>query len=131
MLLAFLREGEESVAWRNALTAVEELVWSVQPKSEPGERQKLLKSIPDLLKKLRDGLNNISFDQHRSSQLFKDLQACHIAALRGESDQNEVAADEQVIPEAVAAISADAGDSIEDQHLEKAKALQLGQWLEW
>ena len=36
--------------------------------------QRLLKSIPDLLKKLRDGLNNISFDQHCAAQLFKDQE---------------------------------------------------------
>ena len=71
---------------------VEELIWSVQPKVEAADRQRLLKAIPDLLKKLRDGLNNISFDQHRAGQLFKDLQTCHIAALRGESDAVETEA---------------------------------------
>lgn len=129
MLLAFLREGEESVAWQHAFAAVEELIWSVQPKEEPAERQRLLKAIPDLLKKLREGLNNISFDQHRATQLFKDLQACHIAALRGERDQAEADVVEEVIPEVLA--GEEAAEVVEDEFFDKARALQVGQWLEW
>lgn len=129
MLLAFLREGEESAAWRHSREAVGELIWSVQPKAEQDERQKLLKSIPELLKKLRDGLNNISFDQHRASQLFKELQTCHIAALRGESDSIETGVLEEAIPE----MAADGKEPvvIDDEAQAQAKSLAIGQWLEW
>jgi len=131
MLLAFLREGEESAAWQESLTSVEDLIWSVQPKVEPAERQRLLKAIPELLKKLRDGLNNISFDQHRAAQLFKDLQTCHIAALRGESDASEsLLADELVLDE-VALPGTEEPELVEDDFLKRAQALQIGQWLEW
>jgi hypothetical protein len=129
MLLAFLREGEDSTAWKSAYAVVEELIWSVQPKTEPAERQRLLKAIPELLKRLRDGLNNISFDQHRSSQLFKDLQVCHIAALRGEHKVGEPDVVDEVIPEALQV--EEEVEVIEDESFDKAKALQVGQWIEW
>ncbi|MGD1984125.1 MAG: DUF1631 domain-containing protein [Chromatiaceae bacterium] len=131
MLLAFLREGEESATWQHAYAAVEDLIWSVQPKSELAERQRLLKSIPELLKRLRDGLNNISFDQHRASQLFKELQTCHIAALRGESGAVETQPLEEVIPEGVALAAEPEPEVIEDEHYARAVALQVGQWIEW
>jgi hypothetical protein len=131
MLLAYLREGEESIAWKNAFSAVDELIWSVQPKVESADRQRLLKAIPDLLKRLRDGLNNISFDQHRAGQLFKDLQASHIAALRGESDAGQTAAAEELVPEEVALSVAAEPEVVEDESYERAKALEVGQWLEW
>ena len=130
MLLAYLREGEESIAWKHAYESVDELIWSVQPKVETADRQRLLKAIPDLLKKLRDGLNNISFDQHRAGQLFKDLQACHIAALRGESDASEATA-EDVVPEGVLLASEPEDEVVEDGHHERASQLEVGQWLEW
>ena len=60
MLLALLREGEDSEQWRQAVELAGRLVWSVQPKHEPTERQRLLKAIPELLSGLREGLNNIS-----------------------------------------------------------------------
>ena len=131
MLLAYLREGEESIAWKNAFGAVEELIWSVQPKVEAADRQRLLKAIPDLLKRLRDGLNNISFDQHRAGQLFKDLQASHIAALRGESDPADAESADELVPEEVALSVAAEPEVIKDDCYEKAAALQVGQWLEW
>ena len=131
MLLAYLREGEESVAWQHAFSAVEELIWSVQPKIEIVDRQRLLKAIPELLKTLRDGLNNISFDQHRAGQLFKELQACHIAALRGESDTVDVAPVDEMIPEGIALAAESEPEVIEDEHYARAEALQVGQWLEW
>lgn len=135
MLLAYLREGEESNAWKQANSAVEELIWSVQAKVEPVERQRLLKAIPDLLKKLRDGLNNISFDQHRAGQLFKDLQTCHIAALRGESDSVETRSLDEAMPE-VAALVAETtevvgSEPVAEALLERARAIDVGQWLEW
>ncbi len=131
MLLAYLREGEESIAWKDAFSAVEELIWSVQPKVEAADRQRLLKAIPDLLKRLRDGLNNISFDQHRAGQLFKDLQASHIAALRGESDPVDAEAVDELVPEEVALSVAAEPEVIKDDWYDKAAALQVGQWLEW
>jgi hypothetical protein len=135
MLLAFLREGEDSNAWKQANAAVDELIWSVQPKVEPVERQRLLKAIPDLLKKLRDGLNNISFDQHRAGQLFKDLQTCHIAALRGESDSVETRSLDEAMPEVAALVAETTGvvssEPVADDLLERARAIDVGQWLEW
>jgi len=131
MLLAYLREGEQSLAWKNAYEAVEELIWSVQPKAETAERQRLLKAIPDLLKKLRDGLNNISFDQHRAGQLFKELQARHIAALRGEEPAGDAANEVEVIADGVVLAAETTAEVIEDEYFALAKAMEIGQWIEW
>lgn len=134
LLLAYLREGEQSVAWRSASEIVEQLIWSVQPKTDQLERQKLLKSIPELLQRVREGLVNISFDQHRSSVLFKELQACHIAALRGARVEPEGAA-ESAQPEAavedVPAADVEETTVPDDRFQQMAATLEVGQWLEW
>ena len=108
------------------------MIWSVQPKDGKDERQKLLKTIPELLKNIRDGLVNISFDQHRSAVLFSDLQRFHIAALRGErpgADKTEPIAESprvEVAPEPEVEPSAPV-----DEFDRLAEALQVGQLLEW
>ena len=131
MLLAYLREGEDSEDWRVALATVETLIWSVQPKTEGEERQRLLKSIPDLLKTLRDGLNNISFDQRRATELFRELQACHIVALRGEGDEpTETQSLDEAIPSEILKEEPEP-EVIEDDALARAQGLVVGQWLEW
>lgn len=133
MLLAYLREGENSEAWKEDCTVVEQLIWSVQPKVEQTERQRLLKAIPDLLKTVRKGLVNISFDQHRSTTLFKQLQACHIAALRGARVKAEKNADEALskVSAAEAVCKAVVPEQQRDEFDDAALALEVGSWLEW
>ncbi len=137
LLLAFLREGEDSETWKKSVGIAQQLIWSVSPKSDQTERQRLLKLIPELLKSLREGLGNISYDQHKAAQLFKDLQACHIAALRGGQvppSMREQGADapaeveevilggEEPIPEP---------EQIDDEFTGLANDMAVGQWLEW
>jgi hypothetical protein len=89
LLLIYLREGDQSQDWKEALEIVDRLLWSVQPKSEYAERQQLLRGIPELLRNVRERLNSISFDQHKMARLFKELQNCHIQVLRG-GDGNQM-----------------------------------------
>jgi hypothetical protein len=136
LLLALLREGEDSETWQQGLTLVDQLLWSVQPKEEQGERQKLLKVIPEMLRSVREGLDNISYDQHKAAQLFKELQVSHIAALRGASVSQVVAPApaaepaEASVEEAVVEGLAPAGAEA-DEHDAAARVLPVGQWLEW
>lgn len=83
LTLAFLRHGEGSEKWIRLVGLVDKLLWSVQPKTEVSERQRLLKAIPELLKSLRSELVEISYDQHKLGVTLKQLQACHIKALKG------------------------------------------------
>jgi hypothetical protein len=127
LLLAYLREGEESAAWRDAVTISHRLVWSVTPKVEQQERQELLKVIPELLRKMREGLNNISYDQHKAATLFKQLQACHIGALRGRLPDNYQIT-KPVIHEAEPETRPEV---LQDQYYQQVRAMEPGQWLEW
>lgn len=135
LLLVYLREGEDSQAWKDDCQIVEQLIWSVQPKHEQSERQKLLRAIPDLLKQVREGLVNISFDQHRSATLFKHLQACHIAALRGNRFEDE-AQDQALeassqLPDPIPELEVEEEPVIADQYQQAAETMAVGNWLEW
>ncbi len=101
LTLAYLRQGEDSEKWIHVVGLVDKLLWSVQPKVEIADRQKLLKSIPELLKALRAELVEISFDQHKLGKIFKALQTCHIHALKG-ADQQPAKANEPKPTEPVA-----------------------------
>jgi hypothetical protein len=84
LMLTALRQGVEGEEWKDRITMLDQLLWSVTPKKSLEERRELLQIIPGLLKGLRVELTNISFDQHKMIRLFKELQACHMACLRGE-----------------------------------------------
>lgn len=120
LLLIYLRKGRESEEWADAVKLMQRLVWSVMPKPSQRERQELLRAIPELLKGLRAGLSDISYNQHKMTRAFKSLQARHLACLRGgravmESDAGS--SKESVQP---------AGGMMEEIVLESAADFQSG-----
>ncbi|NVJ60810.1 MAG: DUF1631 domain-containing protein [Gammaproteobacteria bacterium] len=67
--------------WEKAVKVAEFLVWSVQPKPNQEAKDKLKKIMVSLIKNLRVGMNRISFNDYRSSQLLEDLEECHRSIL--------------------------------------------------
>jgi hypothetical protein len=86
MMLTCLREGENSERWDRHVDALRLLIWSGLPKNGADQRQKLLKTIPALLKRLQEGLQEIGFDMNRAGELFNGLKSCHRAILTGKDD---------------------------------------------
>ncbi|WP_440997685.1 DUF1631 family protein [Arhodomonas sp. SL1] len=86
MFITAVREGEDSEAWQRQLRLMDELVWSVRPKREAGERQRMLQVMPQLLQDLREGLNGIMYNPHDMTELFRELEAEHLRCLDPDSD---------------------------------------------
>ena len=144
LLLNYLRQGADSKEWHESLEIVDRLLWSVQPKSDYAERQKLLRGIPELLRNLRERLNSISFDQHKMARLFKELQNCHIGCLRG-GDPNLISgagtqptvvheihfSDSQLVSgDSQLQQLADEALYDQDEFTRQAQELEIGTWLE-
>lgn len=77
LAIIHLKEGEASNAWGQAIETAQELVWSIQPQRQ-SERMQLLQRLPGLLSRLRDGLNQISFDPCRTNEFFVELETLHL-----------------------------------------------------
>jgi len=131
LLLVYLRKGFESEAWHNAIQVLDEVVWTCQPKNDPSERQKMLRMIPKLLKRLRTGLNGISYDEQKTLKLLKDLQAYHVRVLRGELDISVLHRTPVVQPEVKPDSDATPTPQVDDAHLQQAKTLDVGIWIEY
>ena len=84
MFITSLKQGVESDEWRNCSVTAQQLVWSVTAIMDKDNRQSLLKLVPELLQKLRTGLESISFSPFETTNLFKQLEVVHLARLRGE-----------------------------------------------
>ncbi|MEY6431435.1 DUF1631 family protein [Thioalkalicoccus limnaeus] len=82
----YLRDGPTSEAWNEALAMSSRLLWSVCPKYTAEERRELLRAIPPMLRQLRLALAAQVPDQHKIARWFKELQALHMTALRGDGD---------------------------------------------
>lgn len=83
LFVTALKYGYDAPEWHEQLEVLEELVWSTQPPRDAQQRQKLIKLVPGLLKKLRAGLDTISYNPFEMSDIFKSLEKVHIDCIRG------------------------------------------------
>jgi hypothetical protein len=79
---ASTREKSESGLVRRYLDAIPDLVWSVQPKLNPGDRKRMIATIPTVLGVLREGLNRIEWPAERIQQFFGKLMNSHASAVK-------------------------------------------------
>ncbi len=82
LFLICLKQGGNSEEWRQGLRTVEDLIWSVCAQRNPENRQRMLKLVPGLLKRLRSGLESVSYNPFEMTQLFKQLEQLHLEQLR-------------------------------------------------
>lgn len=86
MVQAHAESGEQGRRWRAGERLLNDLLWSVTPKRNAGERRELLRRIPELLRDLRSCVGSVIDDQQLLARWVKELQTVHIAALRGQAD---------------------------------------------
>ena len=79
---ASTRDKAEPGLVRRYLDAIPDLVWSVQPKINPGDRKRMIGTIPSVLAVLREGLNLIEWPTERIQQFFGRLMNSHASAVK-------------------------------------------------
>ena len=82
VLAQYHLQGEESEIWATALSTLDDLVWSVQPKRASDERRKLVAMLPNLLKRLHGGLQNVTWGPGEREQFMSNLVEAHAAAVK-------------------------------------------------
>lgn len=78
----YISHGEEHHAYLSAVSMMDDLVWSVAPKTSGDERKQLVNTLPGLLRALHAGLDVIGLQQELRSQFFDELVAMHSAAVK-------------------------------------------------
>ena len=95
----YLRDGGRHAGFAQALETVDDLIWSVAPKTNAEERKRLVGMLPGLLKNLQYGMEIAAVESEDRGRFFATLVDCHAAAvkagLRGESVTALLAATQQ------------------------------------
>ncbi|MCC6533451.1 MAG: DUF1631 domain-containing protein [Burkholderiales bacterium] len=81
LLLAHVKDGGESEAWRQALEAMDQLIWSIEVKKTTEDRRKLAALVPGLIKQLTSGLKSAQIEDEVRDQFFAELLKFHTQAL--------------------------------------------------
>ncbi|MBC8118830.1 MAG: DUF1631 family protein, partial [Burkholderiaceae bacterium] len=82
LVAATLRERTQASFAKKFRDIVPDLVWSVQPKINPEDRKRLVKTIPAVLSTVREGLQLIEFTAAQSQELFSRLMGSHAQAVK-------------------------------------------------
>lgn len=77
LLLAWLKQGEGSQVWRDALATMDTLLASIAPHQAC---EQLLQQVPGLLKALREGLAGVALDSSATRDFFQQLEQLHLRA---------------------------------------------------
>lgn len=78
----FVDEGEDSPHLSAHIETMRELLWSVQSKPDMDSRLMLVRILPGLLKRLREGAGKAGMTETESERFFSVLVALHAGAVR-------------------------------------------------
>ncbi|MGF2736744.1 DUF1631 domain-containing protein [Marinobacter sp. DUT-1] len=139
----FLRQGEESTAWKNAREFTERLVWSVDPRPiTETTRSDLLRAIPAIVDEFRKAMQEISWDPFATDSAIRDLELAHVDVFQRlvtAVPQPEAPVDHQeTLPEEALPDTGLSGQDdvsvgepdVEAEWLARADSLRVGSWIE-
>ena len=110
LLVAHAKHGVDSELWKNALSTMDLLIWSVTPMPALEDRRVLGTKLPGLLRRLRAGMQLISVDEDTRKQFFRKLMRCHTNIINGMASADGVAT-KPAAPASAAAPAPSAGSA--------------------
>ena len=93
LLLTYLKNSHDSSEWRDNLTIMDDLIWSIEPHADAQARLKLLQLVPTLLRKLREGFSHAAIDPFVANSFFTRLEALHVQAFQRYKQQSATVSD--------------------------------------
>lgn len=82
LLKVYIHDGEDSPAWINGIGLVDNLIWSLTPKTTKEDRRKLIELLPRLLIELKAGMKKSGMDEHTRKRFLDQLADCHANAVK-------------------------------------------------
>lgn len=79
---AWLNALTNPAPWETALTTMDQLIWSTQPKTRTHERRQLVALLPDMVRNLNAGLDAIEWTDEARATFTRRLITTHTLAIR-------------------------------------------------
>jgi len=77
LFITCARQGKDSDTWKQVVSTMDDLIWSVKPKNTDQERQRLLAMQPKLLNDLREGMERLSVPSTERDAFIARLVDAH------------------------------------------------------
>ena len=96
LLLVHVKDGKGGRDWQRAVEAMDQLIWSIEPKNTREERREAVAVIPTLVRQLALGLKAVGVRSAERTEFFGQLMKLHRHVLVPSGD--EAAAEQQEQP---------------------------------
>ncbi len=139
LTFTLLRHGNESTQWQEALETISDIIWSIQPKTDINERNRLMMVQEPLQQRVQEGLETIAYDQGKSNKLIDALHQSQMLALQNLIAE-PAAAEKRAELEGEAMKQAGTSDVVEPEAIltsaeaelvEKLRTIEFGTWMEF
>lgn len=77
-----LRYGENSDSWRQCLKVMDELLWTLEPKTLEADKARQIEIQGDVIRALQIGFDNIGYDQGKGKKLLEAVASLQKMALQ-------------------------------------------------
>lgn len=139
MARAWLNAHDDPAQWDSAVVCMDQLIWSIQPKTKSEERKKLVAVLPDLVRNLNTGLDGIDWVGEERAKFTRRLIATHMLAIRMTQpagldvvpDAEEARAGQQAMTELDQRRASKLAGGHGDDFDAMAQALGRGQWFDF
>ncbi|MCR6652144.1 MAG: DUF1631 domain-containing protein [Cellvibrionaceae bacterium] len=131
-----MRYGEKSDKWSNALAVVDDLLWVIEPKTEPADVDRQTELAPLLLRDIETGFETIGYDQTKGKKLLEAISSLiEMAQQRKKAEPAPAPMRDKL--EKIAAEKA--GHTVEETDISKEEAkivenlklIEFGTWFEF
>ncbi len=145
MFLAYLKDDKEH-RWQQTTDTLEQLIWCLMPHTEDKARQRWVRIVPGLLKEVKSGLQEVSYNSARLDQTMSDMkkaltdafkQQSVTAATKSEPENTYNTVDEaqqesaSVIDKTAIQKQKEIEDAAIAEHMLKVDAIETGSWIEF
>lgn len=138
MFLAYLRDDAEH-RWQESVKVVDDLIWCLHPHHEDEERDQWVRVVPSLLKTLRAGLEEVSYNSSKLDETMGHLKHELAKAFRTnttiEARQESPAAPDQdeasVVDQAEAERQHQMEEAAVGEYVAQIDGIEIGNWVEF
>lgn len=131
-----LRYGEKSDKWANALAVVDDLLWIIEPQTDPAGVTRQAELAPALLRDIETGFETIGYDQAKGKKLLEAISSLIEMAQQSKRAEPAPAPMRDKL-EKIAAVKAGQAEEVADISKEEAKIvenlklIEFGTWFEF
>ena len=136
MFLAYLRDDVEH-RWAQTVRVVDDLIWCLHPHQENEERDQWVRVVPGLLKSLRSGLEEVSYNSSRLDEMMTDLKHELTQAFRTNAmveameDSPEPEEEEPRAAQTAIERQQELENAAIAEHIAQIDEIEIGHWVEF